>query len=192
MVEDRDEDKRVPDTEFAEDIDYQSEDDLGQGAAAKAKLQKLRDELEEIRKERQQYLDGWQRCKADSINLRKDSEREIARMRQIGTERLAEALIPALDSFDMAIVSESWNSVAETWRKGVESIKNQFTSALESEGVFAFGEKGERYDPAIHEIVQEIDGDGESGEIARVVRRGWKTGERIIRAAHVIIYKIGG
>ncbi|MBV9159236.1 MAG: hypothetical protein JO019_01405, partial [Candidatus Kaiserbacteria bacterium] len=62
-----------------EDIDFEPEDEMGATGAAKAKLQKLKDELEQVKKERQEYLDGWQRCKADSVNLRRDLEQNAKR-----------------------------------------------------------------------------------------------------------------
>ena len=185
MVQEREE--GVPEEEPI--VDFEPEEELGSVAAAQVKLKKLKEELEQVKKERQEYLDGWQRCKADSINARKDvlqaAERAVARAQ----EDIIESIIPVVDSFDMAMAEDSWSHVEETWRKGVESIRNQLVRALELHGATQFGNAGESYDPYIHEALEEIETEGVSGVILTVVRRGWKVRNRIVRPAHVRLIK---
>lgn len=171
-----------------DDIDFEPEEELGSVAALKAKLQKLRDELEEVKKERQEYLDGWQRCKADTINTKKEMAATLSRARVLGAEGLAEELIPALDSFDMAMQGEAWQKVDAAWRSGVESIYTQLLAAFRAHEIAVFGEKGETFDPEVHEAIQEIEG-GEQNTIAQVLRKGYRTQDRIIRPAQVVIFK---
>ena len=186
----RDDKKRVPEEELADDMTIEPDEELGSVGALKEKLIKVREELAATKKEKQEYLDGWQRCKADTVNLRKDTEKDKERASHAATERLVEALLPALDSFDMAMNAPSWRDVDAAWRTGVEGIRNQLATALESVGVLPFGKEGDTYDAALHDIVQEIEAEGESGTVARVVRRGWKYQERILRPAHIILHKI--
>lgn len=170
-----------------EDIDFEPEEELGSAASLQAKLKKLREELASVKKERQEYLDGWQRCKADAVNARKE---DAARMERIGVltkEALVEDLLPALDAFDMAMQGEAWQSVDSNWRSGVEYIRSHLLKALEHNGVSAFGKEGDAFDHALHEAVQEEE--GESGVIIRVLRSGYKTAERIIRPAQVVVGK---
>ena len=54
-----------------EDLDFEPEEELGTVGAVKAKMQKLRDELKEAKAKRDEYLDGWQRAKADMVNSKK-------------------------------------------------------------------------------------------------------------------------
>lgn len=173
-----------------EDIDFEPEDEMGSIGAAKAKMQKLRDELEKVKAERQEYLDGWQRAKADSVNARKEAlaqgDRQATRM----IEGFIEDILPALDSFDMATASEAWAQIGDGWRSGMENVQNQLLEALRRNGVERFGKVGEAYDPHKHDAVQEVDdAPGESGSIARVLRSGYIYGDRIIRPAQVIIKK---
>ncbi|TSC85931.1 MAG: molecular chaperone GrpE [Parcubacteria group bacterium Gr01-1014_8] len=192
----------MDDDDLKEDIDFEPEDypsrlvddeaELSDLDAAKAKLKKLRDELAQAKKERQEFLDGWQRCKADAVNQKKEAESMVERASTARVARLIEALIPALDSFDMASLSPSWQTVDATWRAGLEGIKAQLESALESASVVPFGKPGEKYDPTMHDIVQEVDEEGEPGTVARIVRRGWKLGGRILRPAHITMYKLEG
>ncbi len=167
------------------EVDFEPEDEFGDIGSAKAKLQKLREELVAARKERDDYLDGWQRCKADTVNAKKEAHEALVRARALGTESFVEELIPALDSFDMAMQGDAWNKVDAIWRSGVESIYAQLLSVLESHGISAFGKSGERFDARFHEALQEVE--GEPGTIIRVVRRGYRAGERVLRPAQVVV-----
>lgn len=171
-----------------EDVDFEPEDELGSLGAAKAKMQKLRDELKDAKAKRDEYLDGWQRCKADMVNARKEMSETLSRASNRGKETFLEELIPALDGFDMAMQGDAWNSVDKAWRSGIESIRAQIEAVLRSHGVEIFGAKGENFDPALHEPIQEAEG-GPSHTIAKVLRRGYRTSERVLRAAQVSIFK---
>ncbi len=180
---------RAPSEEQA-DLDFEPEDELGVAGAAKAKMQKLRSEIEAVKKERQEYLDGWQRCKADAANEKREAAQDAERTRTRTIESLVEDLLPVLDSFDMAALSESWMSVDENWRAGMERVRNQLLDVLSRHGVQRFGKIGEAYDPHVHEAVQEVDdAPGESGSVARILRYGYKSTDRVVRPAQVIIKK---
>lgn len=173
-----------------EDIDFEPEDELGTLGAAKAKMQKLRDELEKVKQERQEYLDGWQRCKADAVNAKKDASTHGERLAERSKEGMLKDMLPALDSLDMAFGTSAWENLDTEWRKGMEQVKNQFLGALHKHGIERFGRVGDIYDPYLHDIVQEMDdAPGESGTIARILRYGYKFGDKIIRPAEVIIKK---
>lgn len=169
-------------------LDFEPEDELGALGAAKAKVQKLREELERAKKERQEYLDGWQRAKADAANAQKHAREEAERQKIRIREDFSEDVFPVLDSFDMAAGSESWKSVDATWRAGMEQVRNQLLDVLARHGMSRFGAVGEAYDPHLHEAVQEIeDTSGESGTIARILRAGYKSSDRVVRPAQVIV-----
>ena len=170
------------------DIDFEPEDEMGTVGAVKAKMDKLRDELEKVKAERQEYLDGWQRAKADSINTRKDVLASAEREGKRAKENLIEDIIPALDGFDLAAGSPAWESVDAGWRSGVDQIRNQLLDVLSRHGVERYGKVGEKFDHALHEAVEERDDmPGESGEIVRILRYGYKMGSRILRPAQVIV-----
>lgn len=169
-----------------EDIDFEPEDELGGIGALKAKLQKLRDELAQAKKERSEYLDGWQRAKADVVNVRREAAQSSQRAASLAREAFISELIPALDSFDMAMAGDGWKNVDSAWRSGVESINGQISSVLQSHGVESFGKAGEAFDAMRHEAIQEVEGKN-PGTVAAVLRRGYRIGDRILRPAHVAI-----
>ncbi len=180
-----------------EDIDFEPEDDpsrrvedeaeLGSLASLQAKLKKLREELAVAKKERQEYLDGWQRSKADAVNTKREDAARIERMGSMIRESFVEDLLPTLDAFDMAMQGDAWQKVDQNWRSGVEHIRTNLLKVLEQNSVEAFGKAGEMFDHALHEAVQEEE--GEAGVILRVLRRGYKAGEKIIRPAQVVVGK---
>lgn len=174
----------------SEDIDFESEDELGDIGAAKAKLKKLKDELEKVKKERQDYLDGWQRCKADSVNLRKESEARGAKLAEMLREDLVHDIIPALDSFDMAAASEAWAGVSDGFKSGMEYVRSQLLEALRRHGIERYGAVGETLDHALHEVIEEReDMPGIQGTIVRILRSGYKTKDKVLRPAQVFVKK---
>ena len=176
--------------EEKDEIDFEPEDEMGTIGAAQAKIKKLRDELLEAKTKRDEYLDGWQRCKADSVNARKEAALANDRAHGRGKESVFEDIIPVLDSFDMATGSEAWAMVDENWRTGMDQIRNQLLGVLSRHGIERFGKVGEMADHSRDEIVQEMeDVAGEPGEVVRILRYGYRSGERVIRPAQVIVKK---
>jgi molecular chaperone GrpE len=172
------------------DVDYEPEDEVGTVGAMKAKLEKLKGELEHAKAERQEYLDGWQRCKADSINTRKETEARASRSAETLREALVHDIIPALDSFDMATSSEAWSAVSDGFRSGMEQVQGQLLSALKNHSIERFGKVGEKIDHTMYEVVEELDDvPGESGTVARILRYGYRAGARILRPAQVYVKK---
>ncbi len=149
-------------------------------------VKRLRKRLKTCEQEKKEYLDGWQRLKADNANSKKNNlGREELLKASVKGETL-ESLFPILDSFDMAFKGESWEDVDEVWRVGVEQIHSQILEVLGST-YKPFGEVGETFDPKRHEAIGSEKG-GEANTIAQVVRRGYETEEGVVRAAQVIVY----
>lgn len=170
------------------EFELEPDEELGDIGAAQVKLKKLKDELTQVKIERQEYLDGWQRSKADAVNARKEIMAQAERASARDKEALMEELIPVIDSFDMAAASEMWATIDDGFRTGMEHVRNQLIETLARHGMERFGKVGDAYSPYLHDIAEERDDvAGESGTIARILRFGYKSGDRIIRPAQVII-----
>ena len=97
----------------------------------KDKIKSLREKLKACEAEKKEYLDGWQRAKADTINSKKEWEASRSGLMNLGSEAVVEDLLPVLDSFEMAFKNkEKWEAVDENWRTGVEYIYNQLIESL--------------------------------------------------------------
>ncbi|HYC83223.1 MAG TPA: nucleotide exchange factor GrpE, partial [Candidatus Paceibacterota bacterium] len=111
----------------------------------------LRQKLKACQAERQAYLEGWQRSKADYINLKKTHEEDRKRLALHATERVIEDFLTVADSFEMAFANKAaWEDLPENWRKGVEYIYSQFQSTFRSHGLEEISALGQPFDPARH------------------------------------------
>lgn len=150
----------------------------------------LKAELEAVKKERAEYLEGWQRAKADLINSKKTLEEDKKRYRAIATEDLVGDLIPALDSFDMAFRDKAaWEAAPQNWRTGVEYIYNQLVSVLEKNGVTQINPLGKPFDPTEQESVGTVPVTDEKEHhlVQSVLQRGYRLNGKLIRAARVTV-----
>lgn len=150
----------------------------------------LKDELTVTKKERQEYLEGWQRAQADLANFKKDAEKEKRRYREHATEDIVSELIPVLDSFDMAFRNkEAWEQAPENWRKGVEYIYTQLLGVLERNGVSQRSPLGEPFNPTLHDSVgtKPVDDTSKQGAVIEVVQKGYALHGTLIRAPKVVV-----
>lgn len=151
-------------------------------------IKKLKTELKETKAKCQEYLEGWQRDKADFVNARKRDEESQKAFKEFAKSAVIEDMLPVLDSFDMAMQNESWEKADETWRKGVEYIHSQLRSSLEGHGLIEENPIDEAFDPNKHDSVgsEEVPKKDE-GKIVKVVQKGYRLGEKELRPARVIV-----
>ncbi|HET8580965.1 MAG TPA: nucleotide exchange factor GrpE [Candidatus Paceibacterota bacterium] len=171
------------------DRDADTDEEATDLASAMKKIKKLRDELARAQAERQEYLDGWQRLRADVANSKKDDAARAAREKQAAEAALIEEILPAFDAYDMARAAAGWQAVDATWRAGIEQIFSQLENALLARGASRFGAIGEHFDPHLHEAVAEVSPEKkeQEGTIIAVLRSGWKLGDTVLRPAHVTV-----
>lgn len=175
-----------------DDVEFVESTEDGEALPVKDVAKKLREENKKLRAERDEYLTGWQRAKADYVNLQKDEERKRTELRSFITSNLVEDLLPTLDSFDMAMGNkEAWEKVDANWRAGVEYIQKQFGTALESYGVTKIDQVGVPFDPNLHQSVESISTTDQAQDhmVAQIVQAGYKIGERVIRPARVKVFE---
>lgn len=192
ISDEQDQDK-ISDPESFTDIEFIESNEDGDELPAKDIVKKLRTDLKLCRKEKEEYLTGWQRAKADYVNLQKDTDSKIKDIKALVTSNFVEDLLPALDSFDMAMGNrEAWEKVDANWRNGIEYIRAQFARVLEDHNVTAINQTGVVFDPNLHESIETIETDDKSKDhtIVDIVQSGYKIGDRIIRPARVKVYTL--
>ena len=168
--------------EFNED----GEEDL------KKTIKKLRADLKVLKNEKDEYLTGWQKERADFVNYKKQEEDRKINFSESLRERILSRFLTVIDSFNMAFANkESWEKVDENWRKGVEYIYAQMNTIFEEYGVKPIGEIGEAFDPNIHQSVEVVPTDKKEDDhkVCEVIQKGYKLGERVIRAARVNVFE---
>ncbi|MFA5172823.1 MAG: nucleotide exchange factor GrpE [Candidatus Paceibacterota bacterium] len=140
------------------------------------------DDLKACLKDKEEYLNGWKRAKADLENYKKEEAARAEMLAKFANVALLRDLLSVMDSFDLAISAEKEN-------KGLILIRTQLESFLLKNGMEPIKAMGEKFDPEIHEAVQEEEGKGESGIVTAEIERGWKLYEKVIRPAKVKVSK---
>jgi len=179
------------DSAEGQDMEFVESDEEGMAIGAAKKGNDLKEKIKVLQKEKQEYLDGWQRSRADYANLQKTTDEDRKRMRGLVEENFIEDLIPVIDSFSMAMSNkEAWEKVDANWRTGVEYIYQQMMTVLKDRDFATFGAIGETFDPTLHEAVSEKETDDEklNHTIASVLQQGYKLGDNVLRAARVSVY----
>ncbi|HEY0010510.1 MAG TPA: nucleotide exchange factor GrpE [Candidatus Paceibacterota bacterium] len=170
--------ERVADGASEEDVEAME-------SRAGAKADKLKRELEAVKREKQEYLDGWQRAKADYVNALKRFEEERAAARSQGALKAAQAFLPALDSLARA---EAAGGIPE----GMQGIVKQLHDAVGALGLERFGEVGEPFDPGHHEALGQDFGTSKEDDdtVSAVLEAGWRTAAGVVRPAKVRVYHV--
>ena len=168
--------------EFNED----GEEDL------KKTLKKFRADLKAVQKEKEEYLTGWQKERAEFVNYRRQEEDRKTMFSESMRERILTRFLSVMDSFNMAFANkEAWEKVDSNWRKGVEYIYSQMNTVFEEYGVKPVGEVGESFDPNIHESIEMIPTNKKEDDhkVSEVVQKGYKLGDRVLRPARVNVWE---
>ncbi len=151
---------------------------------AREEILALSNELETLRRERNEYLDNARRMKAELENSRKRQERERTRLAQLASERLVRELLPVLDNLERAL--EAGGDI----RGGVRATRDQLVAVLEQEGLTPVASDGQSFDPAVHEAVMGQPSDEhEEDTIIQTLERGYVLNGKPIRPAKVVVAK---
>ncbi len=172
-----------------EEVEFSTTDDEGLEENSQAKIKKLRDDLKQANTEKIEYLSGWQRAKADYINLQNTEDKNRTDIIKYAKEGLLVDLLPLVDSFDMAFANKAvWEQAPENWRKGIEYIYSQLSGILKDNGLEPVVPPfGSDFDPQRHESIglTATDKEKEDGKILEVVKKGYILQGKLIRPAQV-------
>jgi molecular chaperone GrpE len=184
---------------MAEDKDREKEEaPNGAEPAVVDEQAALLKELETTKAQAAEYLEGWQRARAEFTNYKRRIEKEQTETYQNATARVMARFVDVLDDFDRAVKDRpvegddpAANAVAlSQWAAGVALIQRKLQNILEAEGVERIKAEGQAFDPALHEAVTHEDSaDHQPGQVIGVVRQGYRIGDRIIRPALVRVAK---
>ena len=181
----------IPKEEEVSDVVYDSNVDSDNLSDPKEKIAKLKEKIKKLESEKSEYMDGWQRERADFINFKKRSEEERKDYIKFANENLLEEMLVVLESFDMAFMNkEQWNSVPENWRVGVEYIHSQLVKTLDDNGLKEFVPKvGDKFDPKLH-IAEEtvpVESQSEDDIIKSIKKKGYIMNGKVIIAPKVAV-----
>ncbi len=140
-----------------------------------------------IESREQEYLEGWKRARADLENVQKRMADTRIKEQEALRRNVVEQLLTLSDNFKSLL--EHAPDSKDPWVAGVLHVARQFDQTLADFGAESIDQIGGIFDPAIHEAVEEVEGEGESGTVTQIVQVGYKIGSTVIRPAKVKITK---
>jgi len=182
-------DKRKLDKNTKKTYSYDIESDVSDiDAESTEAIVKLKQKLKKCLEERKEFLDGWQRSKAELINARKQDAKANEKISLRIQEDFIFQLLPILDSFDMAFTDTKEQAPTDgNWRMGIQNIHSQLKAFLRVVGASTVGQVGESFDPKKHDSIETIPTKKkeEDGLIVEVIQSGYTLNDVTIRAARV-------
>lgn len=146
----------------------------------------LETQLTDAQAQAAEYLDGWQRARAELDNYRKRVTRERAEWEAAIKGDIILSLLPALDDFDLALANLPGDIAEHEWVNGMILVHRKLRAEMEALGLSEIETTGQSFDPALHEAVtHEKSETHQSGEIIAVMRKGYRMGDKVIRPAMV-------
>lgn len=135
-----------------------------------------------------EHHDAWLRAKAETENLRKRAQEDVAKAHKYAAEKFALEMLPVRDSLEAALASD--NATVEALRSGVDLTLRQLAAAFERSGLAEINPAAdERFDPHRHQAITVLEADGEPNRVLRVLQKGYALNERVIRPAMLIVSK---
>ena len=143
-------------------------------------------ELEECRKQAQEYLDNWKRERADFVNYKKDESKRVEEFLKFSTEGIITELLDVLDGIEVSRNNLPGIKELNEWTEGFDSSLDKIDKFLKKFGVEKIKIKDEKFDPLIHEAVEVQDKEGQN---IVEIRPGYTMHGKVIRPARVKIIK---
>jgi molecular chaperone GrpE len=150
--------------------------------------EELKKELEEVKAQRDEYLAGWQRARADFLNHKKEERERMQEFVKFAEEELLSELLPILDTLELALAQLEGKEDAVS--KGFSQIAMQIKSFLKDHQVEEVKAEGEKFNPEFHEAAEEVEKEGVgSGIIVEVLSKGYTLHGKLMRPAKVKVAK---
>ncbi|MBX3185785.1 MAG: nucleotide exchange factor GrpE [Labilithrix sp.] len=160
------------------------------GGAKEAREEAPPDPVAEAKAEAARFKDQWVRSAADFDNFRKRTRRELEDNRKAGREELLKDLLPVFDNLERAIASADRATDVKPVAEGLKMVLRQFVDTLGRSGITKVKTAGADFDPSVHEAIQQVETDEHApGVVIAEVQPGYLQGDRLVRAAMVVVAK---
>ncbi|MBE6854600.1 MAG: nucleotide exchange factor GrpE [Ruminococcus sp.] len=169
------EEQSAPETAEAEAEETAAEAEIVEEAAEEPDFDAI------LQEEKDKYL----RLCAEYDNFRKRTAKEKSELYAMATAAAVEAILPAIDSFGLALAA---NCTDEAYKTGMEKIYAQLETSLKKLGVTEIESLGKEFDPNLHNAIKQVeDSDYAEGYICEVFQKGYMLGDRVVRHAMVAV-----
>jgi molecular chaperone GrpE len=158
--------------------------DTGADVAAQPTLEEL---LQKAEAAAQEHREAFLRAKAETENLRKRAQTDVANAHKYAVENFATELLAVKDSLEAALASD--NSAVDTLKSGVELTLKQLNAAFEKSHLTEENPVSQKFDPHRHQAISMVDAETEPNTVVSVLQKGYKLHDRVIRPALVTVAK---
>ena len=132
-----------------------------------------------------EHHDAWLRAKAESENIRRRAQEDIAKASKFAIEKFAGELLAVRDSLEAALADP--NPTIDTLRSGVELTQKQLIAAFEKSGLKEISPVGEKFDPHRHQAICMVESEQEPNTVVTVLQKGYLIADRVLRPALVTV-----
>ncbi|HRD93099.1 MAG TPA: nucleotide exchange factor GrpE [Accumulibacter sp.] len=129
--------------------------------------------------------DAWLRAKAETENVRRRAQEDIAKAAKFAIDRFARELLAVKDSLELALASESLT--VDSLRAGTEVTLKQLAAAFEKSALVEIDPLGERFDPHRHQAISVVESPQEPNTVVAVLQKGYLLSDRVLRPAMVVV-----
>jgi molecular chaperone GrpE len=166
--------------------DMTQEAPAAESAAPEAAASGAEQKLAEAEARLAELQDSFLRAKAESENMRRRAQEDIAKAHKFAIESFAEAMVPVKDSLEMALKVET--PTLESLKEGVEMTLRQLSTAFEKNRLVEINPQGgDKLDPMKHQAISMVPADQEVNTIVTVLQKGYMIAERLLRPALVTV-----
>ncbi len=177
----------IPFSEGEDKIPGMTKDATIQTAHAKDSMPSLEHLLKEAEIKAAEHHDAWMRAKAETENIRKRAQADVANAHKYAIENFSTALLAVMDSLEAALGID--NASLENFKSGVELTQKQLTNVFEKFGITVIDPQGEKFDPHQHQAMCTVDSELAPNTVIQVMQKGYKLHDRVIRPALVSVSK---
>lgn len=142
-----------------------------------------------LEKEKKENWDRYLRAAADLENLRKRQKRELEDAKFEAKAKTLKEMLPVVDNLERAIEHATQQAGTNPIVEGVQLVLRQFLTAFERLDVQPIDAQAQPFDPNLHEAISQQESDQAPGTVVQVLQRGYKSGERLLRPALVVVAK---
>ncbi|MBK7424417.1 MAG: nucleotide exchange factor GrpE [Propionivibrio sp.] len=135
----------------------------------------------------EEHHDAWLRAKAETENVRRRAQEDIAKAAKFAIERFARELLAVKDSLEAALTAEAPS--VDSMKAGAELTLKQLVAAFEKSSLSEIDPLGEKFDPHFHQAISMVEANQEPNTVVSVLQKGYLIADRVLRPALVIVSK---
>ncbi|MFA6186819.1 MAG: nucleotide exchange factor GrpE [Phycisphaerae bacterium] len=152
---------------------------------------KLSEQIEKLTAEKDEVFAKLQRVSADYMNYQKRSARQVSEAIAYEKESVIKSLLPVLDNFEHSVCGGEKLEDAESLRKAIKMLYDQFLAILKNHGIEQITSVGGKFDPVCHQaMMNRTESDKEDFAILDEFQKGYRLGEKVLRPARVVVNKL--